>query len=165
MCYCPSRKINPGVFIANSVIEIKNERALISSVNTTDKNVLSYYPAIYIEWLQPYNIFHMSNWSNPVENRLKNLANVLNLNNLNSEERESIISICRNYNYMFYLQGDILEIANIKHHEITVKPNICPIHLKPYSSHHATKTKINNQIKKLLTNNIIFITLRNLMAK
>lgn len=153
--FCPSNEIHPGVFVASSIISIKNEKAPISIVNTTDSHLEIDFPKLIPESLNLFNIFNLSSWSNPIESRLKNLENILNLDHLNSEEKSSILNICRKYNDVFYLSGDKLETANIVSHEIPVIPNTRPIHIKPYTCPHSTKKEINSQIEKLLENNFI----------
>lgn len=74
---------------------------------------------------------------------------------MNSEEKESILKICRNYNDIFYIPGDKLSSIKSIPHEIFLKPGSKPVNVKPYRLPQAVKQNINLHVEKLYNDNII----------
>lgn len=77
------------------------------------------------------------------------LENKLELNQLSTEERNSILSICRSFNDIFLLEGDKLSVTDATSDQINTIPNSKPIFCKPYRLPQAVKQEV---IKQIITN-------------
>lgn len=150
-----SNQISKGVYIANGILKSQNGVAAISILNTNEDNIEIENPEIEIDDIREYDIFQISSWENKIENRLKILTEEVNLDGLNSEEYASIVDLCRDYNDIFYLPGDILSTTKSTTHQIITPDNTKPIHLKPYRLPESAKTEINNQIEQMLKDDIV----------
>lgn len=64
------------------------------------------------------------------------------------------MNLCIRHNYLFSLEGDILSWTNAIWQEIPTTPN-APIFTKTYRYTEIHKNEVNNQITKMLTQNII----------
>ena len=74
---------------------------------------------------------------------------------LNNEERTSIDKLCTSYHDVFHLEGDKLTYTPVLKHKITVLPGQSPINQKQYRLPHAHKEEVNEQVKKMLDDDII----------
>lgn len=136
---CKSSEIVPGVYIANSITQSVNGVTKVSLLNE----------------ISNYNIFPISTWENKIQDRLKSLENEIEISDLNHEEKESVLNLCREYNDIFYLPGDKLSTTNGTTHSITTPDKTKPIHLKPYRLPESAKNEINDQIRKMLEEEVI----------
>lgn len=73
---------------------------------------------------------------------------------LNSEERFKILSLCKSYADIFYNENCNLSFSHAIKHKIRLT-NETPIHTKLYRYPQILKEEVQNQIQKLLENNII----------
>lgn len=69
------------------------------------------------------------------------------------EDRESIIDICTEFNYIFHLEGDNLTCTNTIMHEIKTTTDV-PIASKIYRFPEIHKEEVNKQISKMLKDKI-----------
>jgi len=147
--------IEPGVYIANAIIEIKNSFATVSVINTND------YPIklndIYIEpeSLDNYTIFYLNHWSDTLQNRLQNLESQIDTTHMNTEEKSSIIKLCREFNDIFFLPGDTLTMTNAGFHHIPLKTDSQPVNVKSYRLPYSAKMEINSQVEKMFKDGIV----------
>lgn len=104
------------------------------------------------------NIKKISLQNNKIRNcnpeRLSLLEKSLRLTHLNKAEYEKIIETCIEFNHIFYLEGDELTSMDAIQHNIPTTSN-APIHTKTYRYPEAHKAEVNQQITKVLDQNII----------
>ena len=147
----PSKEISPNVFICSSLI---SKNFPISSVlNLNEESIEISIPSFELE---PYSddFIDILNVSNSKSVRLSNLENILRLDHLNCQEKESIIKICKEFNDLFFLEGDSLGATSaIKHNISITKPD--PINVKPYRVPECHKEEIDRQMKDLEQQGII----------
>jgi hypothetical protein len=111
-------------------------------LNTRDEEVVIEMPQIKWEQYNPEGLDLENPTSyvgaiNPVEgkwklNREGRVLASLRLDHLNSEERGVIESTCKDYQDIFYLEGDELSCTEAVKHSITVEPGTLPINTRPY---------------------------------
>lgn len=103
---CLQKEIEPGLYIANSIIDNKNP--LISILNANEHSISFNLKDIEYDDLENYHIINFV--ENTGAKRLKLLESEIQTEHLNSEERQSILEICREFNDIFHLEGDKLTL-------------------------------------------------------
>lgn len=152
--------LSEGVFLCPSIVKIINNRALTVCLNTTNEEVNINNLRIKIEPLvnEELNNKDCVKINKVIEshegNRLIKLEETLRVNHLNKEEKESLFELCKEYNHIFHLEGDKLTATDTVMHEIATNSNT-PINAKTYRYPEALKEEVNQQIDKLLNDNII----------
>lgn len=152
---CNSCEIQSGVFVANSIIQVKNNFANFSLLNINDYDIETNIESIKTESLEPCDIFVIHSWNDLLDKRIENLENNIDLNHLNLEEKSTILDLCREYNDVFHLEGDQLSTTSATTHEIPLIPNSKPIYIKQYRLPESTKDEVNKQVSEMLANDII----------
>lgn len=153
-CVICSKELEEGVFLANSLATPCNGLIPVRILNTTDNTVTLKNIEPTIHKLSDYSICSF-NATDKNADRVKRLFSHLNLKHLNEEEQTSIENLCAKYADIFYLPGDKLSTTNIYKHTITLKSNANPVFTKPYRLPYSQQKEINEQINKLLDDNII----------
>jgi hypothetical protein len=121
-------------------------------MNTTEKSV-SFDPS-NIEFHDLDNYDAVTLTTNVSCERLKSLESLIQTNHMHSEKRDSIISICREFNDIFHLEGDKLTYTDAISHTISLLSNK-PIFVKPYRLPENQKPEIRRQIEQMLEDGII----------
>lgn len=102
-----------------------------------------------------YNInFTTTNTPLEIDKLLEENLDKLRLDHTNGEEREKIYALCREYKDIFYCDQIPLTFTNQVKHHIRTK-NEDPIYIKPYRQAPFIQNEINNQVEKLLHENVI----------
>lgn len=153
--FCNSNELSDGVFLANSLIKIEKSIATACIINTTEIDFVLDSKIFKIESLDFYNVFNIQGWNDNTNSRLSELESLISTNNLNSEEKSSIIQICRDYNDIFLLNGDKLTTTNVLNHTIITPENTKPIYIKPYRLPEALRKDINLEVDKMLVDGVI----------
>lgn len=144
-----------GVYLAKAITKVDtNNKAYCTILNSTDEFVDINFMRIYLDSI-PKNVYHFNKKSNDDSNKRKKLIrDQICTDHLNSEEINSLLDICDEYNSIFYLEGDKLTATDaIKHRIITNTEN--PVHSKNYRYPEVHKEKVNKQIDKMLEDGII----------
>lgn len=149
---CLQKELYPGVYIANSLINGQNSLFNVSVVNATEEPVTVKRSDIATENIENYDVLNFS--GSTTEGRLEKLESELRLTHMNSEERDSILEICRKFNDIFHLEGDKLSHTNSVKHIIPLLSKK-PIHVKPYRLPESQKVEVQSQLKKMLEDDII----------
>lgn len=85
---------------------------------------------------------------NSVDERLEIILSKLKLDHLGDEEKQSVIYLCRNYGFQFYVEGDILSCTDVLRHTIKLKPGSKPPYTKQYRIPQAHKAKLSEMISE-----------------
>lgn len=101
-----------------------------------------------------YNLDEIQN-NNNIAKRLRTLESLLDLKDLNTEERQSILDICREFNDLFYLEGDSLTTTTAIKHEIKTLPEKPPVNTRPYRMPEVHKAEIKSQVDKMLQEGVV----------
>lgn len=149
---CTSAEIVEGVFIGNSLHQPVNKTIFVPVMNTREESVSikNFYPMT-----EPYNnIVNTINILN--HTKPKDMSNFLKLSSdLNSEERNSIINICQEFEDLFHSPSKKLSHTSSMLHEIPIKVDTSPINIRPYRLPQSQSEFIKNETEKMLQNSII----------
>lgn len=154
---CGRKEIVPGVFMGNTLVNSHHGEITIAIINTTEKVIQLLNKEIKpeIENLNDYSILTPSYERDPIADRLSKLNSVLKLDHCNNEENYSISEICREFNDIFYLEGDHLTHTDAVKHTILTDPCKPPINVRPYRLPHVHREEIDKQVQGMLNDDII----------
>jgi hypothetical protein len=149
-----AQEVSKGVFCSNTIVD---ERKLVKfiNVNSHDVEVKDFSPQT-----TPLSNYHVLNIQPRVKSeekdkkRVEKLISELNLSLVPSYARQTIETICTDFNHIFALSSDHLSTNNFYKQEIRLSDNI-PVHIKNYRIPHNQKTVINTQVNDMLQQNVI----------
>lgn len=152
----PELELQKGVYLSKAITKVnENNRAYATILNTRIIDLQIKPISVCLERLPHSSAILVANNSNsPILKRQQVLENNMRLEHLNSEERRSILNICKEYHDIFHLSDDILTVTNAMEHEINLT-NPTPIYTKSYRYPEIHKHGVNNQIDKMLKQGII----------
>lgn len=153
-CVICSEELGEGIYLASSVVTPLNGFIPVKILNTTENTVTLTNITPTIHKLSEYTMCAFDKVDKNAH-RIKKLFSLLNLKHLNKEEKVSIENLCAKYPDIFHLEGDKMSTTDIYEHKITLKPNVTAVFSRPYRLPYSQKKEINNQINKLLEDNII----------
>jgi hypothetical protein len=155
------QEIKPGVFVADSLTTVRNDKIIACIINTTAEEVD--VGSLTINYERPptkynTNVMTMNAQSKSRQNEKRHqlLDAQLRLDHV-TEGRESLRSLCHQYVDVFHLPGDKLTDATGAVHSIPT-PNIPPeraINLKSYRIPEAHHEEVDRQVKQMLEDGII----------
>lgn len=150
---CLAREIQENVYVGNCIISPRNNVAVISVLNSSEKDIE--IDCINLE-LTPFSNYNILNFESNEENeRVKKLFDKIDFNGLNRKEEEALKEILIEYNKIFYLDGDTLSHTSAITHKIDLIPGTKPINSKPYRLPMSQRQEINKQVGKMLDEGII----------
>lgn len=152
---CRSNEISKGVFVANTIVRSVEKYAAINVININDSAVSLKNHILNVNPISDFKLFPINNWTNNIENRLQFIESQINTEDLNNEEKSSIQKICKEYNDVFFVEGDSLSMTNATMHSIPIPENANPVNVKPYRLPESMKEIISSEVSSLLNNNII----------
>ena len=147
-----------GLFISTALVKPQNGFVYLSILNISEDPIpLPNNFFVAFAPLSNYNVYFFNETcvKEVVENRLENLTNQIEVSHLNTEEKSSILSICRKYNKLFHLEGDLLTTTTATKHTICVDPLKPPINVKPYRLAEVHKSEIKKQVDDMLVQGIV----------
>ena len=153
-------ELRPGVFLAETLTTVNDNICISSVINTNEKDEIITLEEISLEIFEEPTEndkeINVVNVAEQTENdRIEKLNKNLRLDHLNSEEKQSVIKICSEFNDVFHLEGDLLTSTNAGKHSIKLKEDVNPIKCKSYRLPESQKDEIAKQCKEMLKNNII----------
>lgn len=153
--FCQSKEIVKGVFVSNAIVKSVEKYAAVSVINTNDKSISLKNHVLSVNSVSDYDIHELNNWQNVINNRIAEIESQIDLQDLNSEEESSILTICREYNDVFYVEGDALTTTTATSHSIPTIEDTYPVNVRPYRLPEISKEVISTEVSKMLDNNII----------
>ena len=141
-----------GIFIGNSLCKSVNNTVHLSVINSRNEPVSVNNIDLEIEPLENFQVLSIQS-SNT--NRLNILEESINFNHLNFEEKDQILNLCREYNEIFYLPGDILSFTDAIKHTIPLLENSPIVHVKPYRLPIHQRNEVKKQIDQLIIDGIV----------
>lgn len=150
-------EMQPGLYIGSCIVHPENGQAKTILLNTTEQDIhISLIDTQFnMEPLEAYDVLKLDYTLDPVEKRLFSLESLLSLEHCNSEEKSHAISLCREYNDLFFLPGDYLTHSDSITHTIDVGDKQPPINVRPYRLPQIHKDEINKQLQTMIESNII----------
>lgn len=155
---CVGSELLNGVFLMEGIIEAKNGYARIAVANTNDVLVEIANSAMMASTneLNDFDIFILEYKQVPdAEKRIKYLRENLPMNHCSEEERGAIDWIIRNFNDVFFIEGDETTFTEASRHFIPLKPGTQPIFTPQYKIPHAHREIIDEHIDKLIADDIV----------
>lgn len=155
--FVKKQTLKHNVFIPDTLVTNNNGTTVIPILNTDVCEQIIETPMLEIEEIAPCHDVHFAD-DIPINkmssSRLETLMQNIRLNHLNQEEGNSILDICKDYNDIFHLPQDILTTTTTLKHEIPTTSDV-PIHTKTYRYPKVHESEVENQINKMLKDNII----------
>lgn len=153
--FVPAQEISDGIFIPNTIIYSKNP--VIRVLNTNDSMKLVKNEIANMYKLTDYDILTPSPTQCKAgveknKERIKNLATFLN--KTPAYVRKELSELCNDFVDIFALPNDKMTVNNFYEQKLRLK-NDQPVYCKNYRLAPAQKKEINEQVDKLLKNNLI----------
>lgn len=156
---CKAIKFNNSCKTPEAIVKVHNNYFYTTIINTSDtEQTFKIYKPLMLEKLNNDNDqsikLHNIN-TDPINNRIlkENLKNI-NIDHLNIEESTKLQELCYDYRDIFYHPDIPLSFTNVTQHKIRTKNEI-PIFTKTYRYPHVHRTEVQNQINKMLYDDII----------
>lgn len=148
-----ANEIKPGLMYANAIIN--NDNKFVKFINTTTENV--FIPTNFVPTMVPLQKFYIQN--KPIKNLSTNTRNnqllqELQLNHIDPQIKQELEHLCVQYNDIFALKDDKLTVNNFYEQRILLS-NESPVYIKNYRTPEAQKNEIDQQVRKMLKQNII----------
>lgn len=154
-CIVFAKEIQPGVRISNSIVKPTNKLIALSVINSNEYPIKINQGNFDLHKIEHFDIFQMNTWNNIIEDRINTLVTQIKLENMNKEERTSIIGLCKEFNDIFHIPGDVLTATDAITHKIHMIPNSSPKNVKQYRLPHALRAEVDRQVEEMLKNQII----------
>ena len=150
----PELNLSNGVYLSRAITKINsNNKAFATVLNSTDKPTLIGTIQVKLEPLPKQSFLFIT--QNSYEPRHSEIVlNNVRDEHLNEEDKDSLHKILREYDDIFFVEGDSLSTTNLTEHEINTG-NHPPISVKTYRYPEIHKNEVEKQIKKFLKEGII----------
>lgn len=143
--------ISSGIYKANkwfSLLEVSNISNNVEVVYLEQPiKVHNYCSSMFFE-------IHSLDIESPRSEEVNDIRHLLRLDHLNNEERKLLLKTCKKYSEIFYREGQKLTFSNKIRHSIPTNNEI-PVYTKSYRYPYVHKNEVQDQISKLLNQNII----------
>ncbi|KAL4085202.1 hypothetical protein QTP88_027061 [Uroleucon formosanum] len=148
-----------GILMGNVVNHVRGGQVLVSVINPSG-DLIEFFPPqlrdvqhdILKESVYPCN--HTGEQQEE-DSRIARLTRVIQTEHLNSEERASLLRICKKYQDIFHFEGEPLSFTTAIQHDIKTPEGTAPVNIRPYRLPYAHRQVIVEQMEKLEQENII----------
>lgn len=142
-----NQELEPGVIIANTIIESK--RAFVRILNTNIHDVNLKIPKIKFEKLSDYDIVELPPLSNRKEEILVKISK-----NTPSEHNNVTQNLCSEFCDIFGLEKEPISANNFYKQKLKLVDSE-PVYIKNYRIPHSHKAEVERQVKKLVEDDIV----------
>lgn len=148
-----------GCNVPEIITLAENNFAIIEITNPTDHDITirihEPVDAIPLENFKNHYEFYNLNFQTYDQNIDKTkITSLLRTEHMNSEEKNSIIQLCKNFKDIFFYEDTKLTFTNQVKHKINTTDEI-PVHSKTYRYPYIHKPEVEKQISKMLNDGII----------
>ena len=150
---CLQKQLKSGIMIGNSITNPIDGYCKINLLNPQQRPIIFNTDELEFDDLENYYCFNTI-VPHDESSRIDQLLSDIDTSHLSSEEKTSLLDIVAEFNDVFYLPGDKLSHTNSIEHSIPLTTKR-PIFVKPYRLPEAQKSEIQQQIKKMLDEEII----------
>jgi hypothetical protein len=147
-------EIKEGIYVANSLITVRDGYVITSILNTNEHAVEIPEPKLKVSKFEG-SVGTGEQGVKRYRDRKPEVLSKLRFDHLNREEKAMLEQTCSDYQDIFYLPGDELSSTNAVKHSITVVPGTTPINTKSYRLPEAQKAEIEKQVDEMLDKGII----------
>lgn len=157
----PKQEIVPGVYVAESLVKVRNGRCVVSAINLSEEKIQLRNVRLVTEKLERIvkvrEIKDSKEATTEVGNRASTLRKLLRTDHLNSEEKCALVEVCTEYGDVFHLPQDKLSFTSTVRHRIPIAPEHegKVINARPYRIPEAQKVVLQEQIDQMLKDDII----------
>jgi hypothetical protein len=157
-------ELAPGVYIAESLVSVKNGCVITSIIITTTEEAELNEPTVKLEKIEDgenRDIALLGATERGRENEDQSMSRgervfaKLQDEQLNHEEKKLLREIYFEYQDVFYLPGDRLSYTTTARHTIQLEPGVTPINTRPYRLPESQKEEIERQVKQLVEDGIV----------
>jgi hypothetical protein len=143
------------VYIAGSLVSVKNGCVITSIINTTTEEVEPDEPTVKLEDIKDTgnsDVAVLGAVEQGREEEDQSMCRGQRVNGklqdeqLNQEEKKLLREICFEYQDVFCLPGDKLSCTNAARHTIQLEPGVTPINTRPYRLPESHKEEIEQQL-------------------
>lgn len=154
---CKNKTLDNGLIIGNGITEIKNNRGIISVINSSKQDIEIHELQLELEPIHTYDILNFKKNYNEREtqNRIKKIKEIIGKDNLNELEIKKLEEIIENYNDVFHLEHDKLSLCKTVEHSIPIFTDSSVINVRPYRLPILQRVEINKQIDKMLEDELV----------
>lgn len=162
--YIETVELKPDLYIPEGVYLAKEWHSIVEVVNRSEKEQV-----LFLD--QPLKVneisteVHELNYSSnfeypnsedqyPIEQSCDDITKLIRTDHLNSEEKKTILKLCKNYDDIFLKDNQKLTFTNVVKHSIPTVDD-APIYTKSYRYPYVHKEEVRNQINDMLNQGII----------
>lgn len=157
--FCKSKFFSEGVYTRDVVVKKNNAFVQIFNENETEAKINTDKLNLSCQKLENYDIYVMVKTINTAnistERRIKIITENLDISHCSEAEKKIIEELIKEFNDVFYIEGDEFTFAKDAEHAIILHPNARPKYTKQYKLPFGHREIINEKIKELLSENII----------
>lgn len=153
-CVVLNQEVQSQVYIANAIVQPINGKIPVRMVNVKNKPIKIASIEPIIKPASDYVVLS-TNFKDTKSDRSGQLLKELDLDHLSKAEKQHIEQICSKYADIFCLENDRLTVTNIYSPVIKTNPQAQPIYSKPYKLPYMQKTEVEEQIQKMVNDQII----------
>jgi transposase InsO family protein len=152
----PDIHLPNGVLLSRAItlVDQKTGTAIVSMVNSTQHHVSIPKLEFELEKLPKKSKCFAISAKAKIQERFKLLESSVRTEHLNSDEKNALLSLCKNYNDIFLLEGDQLSSTPLVQHSIPTSDDQ-PVFTKTYRFPHIHKQEVEDQVDKMLKQKII----------
>lgn len=149
--FIPAQSIS-NCLIGNCITQVTENRGILEVFNPSDNDVV--FSMDRPVAAEIFNIECNLNKPSIPSSRMQEVLSKLRTDHLNIEERTNLENLCSEYADIFYLDGEPLSFTNRIKHKINTTDEI-PVFTKSYRYPFIHKQEVQDQISKMLRQNII----------
>lgn len=144
----PETQLNCEIVLPESIVKAENGFCIVPLEKKTTVEI-NFQKRIDVTPLNESEII-----SPPKIKSKINFFNSLRTDHLNTEEKDEVIKLCKEFTDIFYNESSNLSFSNAVKHKIRTLDDE-PVYTKPFRHPYMMRTEIQNQVQKLLNDNII----------
>ena len=144
----PNQEIQPGIYIANTIVQGNNAYVRILNTNSCDTALNTM--EIITEDLSDYDIIWTTEESG---NRFERVIDKLK-KNFPDQFKDTLTTLCTEYSDIFALETETVTTNNFYKQKLRLSDRT-PSYIKNYRIPHAHKAEVNRQVKKLVDDGIV----------
>lgn len=126
-------------------------------MNTSDEVKVGYNDGLKVSQLNTFDVFTRNSNKTVQSSRMGNLTEVLRKNSP-VHAQQSLIDLCKQFSDVFHFENDQPTVNNFYTQHLNLK-DAEPVYTRNYRLRQTHRAEINNQVKKLLEDNLIELSL------
>lgn len=147
-----NKELQKGIFLSNCIVP-KEGLSHVKILNTTDVDVQLKNIEFDIEPISNY-VCLTNKKSNISTQRFQRILETINIDSIDDRAKDSLYSILEDYSDIFHIDNDQITANNFYTQNLKVSDK-SPVYIKNYRLPEAQFSEINDQVQKLLDDDII----------